>query len=161
MRTILLAAALLPGVATASSAQGAPPPEVTRAGARESRPGPAENFTGTVRVETVVTPTPPGRASVALVTFQPNARTNWHSHPAGQTLYVTEGCGWTQREGGAVRRICKGDGAYVPAGVKHWHGATDKVAMTHMAVSEGVDGRNAAWGEAVTDRQYLAGRTAR
>lgn len=161
MKPTMIAALILSATPAAAMAQEASGPEVTRAASRESRTGPVENFTGRVRVENVATPTPPSRTSVSLVTFQPLARTNWHSHPAGQTLYVTEGCGLTQREGGRIVRICKGDGAYVPAGVRHWHGATDRGAMTHLAISEGVNGRNADWGDAVTDDQYRASRSAR
>lgn len=133
-------------------------PAVSHASERKTVPGPATNFTGQVTVEPIVTPDPPGRAVLGLVTFAQGARSNWHTHPAGQSLYVTDGCGWTQREGGAVSRICKGDAVYVPGGVRHWHGATNTTAMTHLSISEALNGRNVDWAEPVTDAQYLAGR---
>ena len=150
-------------LSAASIAQTAPasPPSVSRAGEREIVAGPAKTFSGDVRVEMLVKPDAPGRATLGLVTFSPGARSNWHTHPAGQSLYVTDGCGWTQREGGPVMRICQGDVAYVPAGVRHWHGATDTTSMTHLAVSETVGTSNVDWAEPVGDAQYLAGRKAR
>lgn len=149
-------AVLLLGGAGAAIGQTSPKPQpgVIKAGTVTPKPGPVKYFTGKVTVAELVKPTPPGRAGTGLVAFQAGARSNWHMHPAGQTLYVTEGCGWTQREGGAVERICKGDTVYVPAGVRHWHGATDRTAMAHLSVSETVDGRNVDWMEPVTAAQF-------
>jgi quercetin dioxygenase-like cupin family protein len=140
------------GIAVAQTA--APQPGVVKAGAVAPKPGPTQYFTGKVTIAELVKPMPPGRAGTGLVAFQVRARSNWHTHPAGQTLYVTEGCGWTQREGGVVTRICKGDTAYVPAGVRHWHGATDETAMTHLSIAETFDGRNVDWAEPVSDAQF-------
>lgn len=130
---------------------------IVRADSRPSAPGPAAFFTGKVDVRPVVDAQAPGRTSIGTVTFQPGARSNWHTHPAGQALYVTEGCGWTQREGGAIVKFCKGDTAYVPAGVKHWHGATSTTTMTHLAITEMVDGKNVEWMEPVSETDYKAG----
>jgi len=157
---LALLAAVPPSSANAQEGRQSPPP-VSHANERKVIPGPPANFTGRVTVEPVVSPNPPGRAVLGLVTFAPGARSHWHTHPAGQSLYVTDGCGWTQRDGGAVSRICKGDAVYVPAGVRHWHGATDTTAMTHLSISETLDGRNVDWAEPVTDVQYFRGRTAR
>ena len=148
MKRHLIAATLL-CVAPAVQAQ-----EIVRAGTVEPQPGPAESFTGPVTVRMLTKPTPPGQAGTSIVTFQAGARSNWHTHPAGQTLYVTEGCGWTQEEGGAVTRICKGDTLHAKPGVKHWHGATDKTRMAHLAISETHDGRNVDWLEPVSAAQY-------
>src|SRR6218665_1616243 len=125
-------------------------------------PAPAENFTGGVTLKPLAKATPPGQASVGLVTFARGARSHWHTHPAGQTLIIESGCGWTQEEGGPVRRMCKGDVVTVAPGVKHWHGATAATPMSHFAITETVDGRNVDWLESVTDAQYqAAGRTAK
>lgn len=138
----------------ASAQQAADVQTVVRAGSRPAVPGPATRFTSKVTVTPIADPRPPGRTSLGAVTFAPGARSNWHVHPAGQILYVTEGCGWTQQEGGPVERICKGDAVSVPAGVKHWHGATATEAMTHLAVTETLDGRNVDWLGPVTEAQY-------
>lgn len=154
-KAILLIALLIgeTGIAMAQTAP-APQPGVVKAGAVVPKPGPATYFTGKVTVAEVVKPIPPGRVGTGLVAFQAGAHSNWHTHPAGQTLYVTDGCGWTQREGSAVERICKGDTVYAPAGVRHWHGATDRTAMTHLSITENIDGRNVDWAEPVTDGQF-------
>ncbi|WP_076073046.1 cupin domain-containing protein [Sphingomonas montana] len=148
MKLFVLAGALA-ALSTAAFAQ-----EVVRAGSTEAKPGPSENFTGSVRVRLLISPTAPGQAGTALVAFQPGARSNWHTHPAGQTLYVTEGCGWTQVEGGPVTRICRGDTIYAKPGVKHWHGGTAITAMTHLAISETRDGKKVDWLQPVTAAQY-------
>jgi quercetin dioxygenase-like cupin family protein len=147
------------GVGHSALAQQATPDVegIIRAGARPAAPGSPNFFTGQVSVRPVVQPQAPGRTSIGAVTFQPGARSNWHTHPAGQALYVSDGCGWTQREGGPITRICSGDAVYVPAGVKHWHGATATTTMTHLAITETVDGRNVDWMEPVSDAQYRAG----
>jgi quercetin dioxygenase-like cupin family protein len=133
---------------------GAHAQDVVRAGSTEAKPGPADTFIGRVQVRLLTNPTAPGQASTALVRFEPGARSHWHTHPAGQTLYVTQGCGWTQVEGGPVTRICKGDAVYVKPGVRHWHGATATTAMTHLAISESRGGKNVNWMEPVTDAQF-------
>ena len=128
--------------------------EIKRSGAQPSAKGPAEWFTGTVRVDPLFSPPDPARVSGALVTFEPGARTAWHTHPLGQTLIVTSGCGWVQREGGPVEEIRPGDVIWFPPGEKHWHGATATTAMSHIAIQEKLDGRNVDWKEQVSDEQY-------
>jgi 4-carboxymuconolactone decarboxylase len=129
---------------------------VTRSEAQASRQGPAENFTGSVRVDQPFQAAAPGRVLGARVTFQPGARTAWHSHPLGQTLVVTSGVGRVQRWGDPVDEIRPGDLVWIPAGQKHWHGASPTSAMTHIAIVETLDGRSADWMEMVTDEQYGA-----
>jgi quercetin dioxygenase-like cupin family protein len=130
-----------------------------RAGSQPSQPGPEAYFTGAVRIDLLNTPPEPARAATAYVTFEPGARSNWHTHPLGQTLIVTAGCGWTQCEGGPIVEILPGDVICCPPGHKHWHGATSTTGMTHLAVTEALDGKNVEWLERVTDAQYLAHRT--
>jgi quercetin dioxygenase-like cupin family protein len=131
--------------------------EFKRAGAQPSQKGPAEYFTGTVRIDPLNTPSAPARAVTAYVTFEPGARTAWHTHPLGQTLIVTSGCGWAQRADGPIVEIRPGDVIWFPPGLKHWHGAAPTTAMTHLAVTEALEGKAADWLEQVTDAQYLAG----
>ena len=114
--------------------------EIKRAGSEPSGKGPGEWFTGTVRIDPLFSPPDPARVAGALVTFEPGARTAWHTHPLGQTLIVTAGCGWVQREGGPVEEIRPGDVVWFPPGEKHWHGATPKTAMSHIAIQEKLDG---------------------
>ena len=152
-------AGLVIGVGGAS-AQGTDVQTVIRAGSLPAVAVPATRFTGKVSVTPIADPRAPRRTSLGAVTFPPGARSNWHTHPGGQILYVLEGCGWTQQEGRPVERICKGDTVSVPAGVKHWHGATATEAMTHLAITETLDGRNVDWLGPVTDAQYR-GPTAR
>ena len=128
--------------------------EIKRAGSRETKEGPADWFTGVVRLEPLVQPTPPARVAVVSVTFQPGARTAWHTHPLGQTLIVTAGVGWVQREGGPVEEIRPGDVVWFPPGLKHWHGATPTSAMTHIAIQEQLDGKAVDWMEHVSDQDY-------
>lgn len=113
-----------------------------------------ENFTGLVRVDNVVTPSSPGRASSALVTFAPGARTVWHTHPVGQTIIIVSGKGWVQRGGGAREEVNPGDAVFFEAQERHWHGATAETGMSHIAITETVDGTNVEWLEPVTDDQY-------
>jgi quercetin dioxygenase-like cupin family protein len=121
--------------------------------------GPADWFTGTVRIDPLVLEAQdPARATVAGVTFEPGARTAWHTHPLGQTLIVTAGCGLAQREGGPVEEIRPGDVVWFPPGEKHWHGAAPTVAMTHLAIQEQLDGQTVDWLEHVSDAQYRAPR---
>lgn len=128
--------------------------KITRAGANPSNPGPEETFTGTVRIEPLFQAEDPGRASGALVTFEPKARTAWHTHPAGQTLIVTFGRGHVQREGGPVEEISEGDVVLISPGEKHWHGASPDTAMSHIAVQESIDGSPVTWMEKVCDEDY-------
>ena len=127
---------------------------VTRSGAQPATPGPAENFTGAVGVEMLFPVQDPSRVSAAAVTFEPRARTAWHSHPAGQTLVVTAGRGWVQQEGGEKKAIKAGDVIWTPPGVKHWHGATATERMTHVAIQETVNGTPVTWMGKLTDQQY-------
>jgi quercetin dioxygenase-like cupin family protein len=127
---------------------------VARAGSQDSYQGPADWFTGTVRVDPLFAPMQPAAASGALVTFEPGARTDWHTHPLGQRLIVTTGCGRVQQWGGAVQEIRPGDVVNIPPGVKHWHGAAPTTAMSHIAVQEQVAGSAVAWLEKVSDVQY-------
>ena len=127
---------------------------VTRSGAHPAAPGPAEYFTGTVRVQYLFPVADPSRVSAASVTFEPGARSAWHVHPAGQTLVVTSGTGWIQEEGGQKQVIRAGDIIWTPPGVKHWHGATATEGITHVAIQESVNGTPVHWMEKVTDEQY-------
>ena len=128
--------------------------EIKRNGSQLPRPGPSEYFTGRVRVEPMFQAGEPARVSGGHVTFEPGARSAWHTHPLGQTLIVTSGLGWVQSEGGPVEEIRPGDVIWFPPGEKHWHGATATTAMTHIAVTEFSDGKNVDWLEKVSDAQY-------
>lgn len=128
---------------------------ITRNGTQPSGKGPADWFTGTVRVDPLFQAEAPARGAAASVTFEPGARTAWHTHPLGQTLIVTAGLGRVQREGGPIEEIRPGDVVWFPAGEKHWHGASPATAMTHIAVQEKLDGKVVDWLEHVTDDQYL------
>jgi quercetin dioxygenase-like cupin family protein len=134
--------------------------EIKRSGSQPSAKGPAEYFTGTVRVDPLFQVAEPGRVSGAAVTFEPGARSNWHTHPLGQTLVVLSGCGLVRSWGGPARRIRPGDVVSCPAGEKHWHGATATTAMSHLAIQEAKDGKAVEWLEKVTDEQYAAGESA-
>lgn len=129
--------------------------EITRNGTQASMKGPADWFTGTVRIDPLFTKAEePARATGASVTFEPGARTAWHKHPLGQTLIVTSGYGRVQREGGPIEEIRPGDVVWFPPGEKHWHGAAPDTAMTHIAVQEALDGKNVDWLEHVSDEPY-------
>jgi quercetin dioxygenase-like cupin family protein len=128
--------------------------DITRIGSQPSAKGPPDWFTGTVRIDRLFQAKAPARAAGASVTFEPGARTAWHTHPLGQTLIVTAGCGWVQREGGPVEEVHPGDVVWFPSGEKHWHGATPTTAMTHIAIQEGLDGKVVDWLEQVSDEQY-------
>jgi quercetin dioxygenase-like cupin family protein len=130
------------------------PMKIQRIGSKPSSAGPADWFTGTVRIDPLFQPEAPARAAGASVTFEPGARTAWHTHPLGQTLIVTAGCGWVQREGGDVAEIHPGDVVWFPPGEKHWHGATATTAMTHIAIQESLDGKVVEWLEKVSNEQY-------
>lgn len=133
--------------------------DIKRNGTNPSTSGPADYFTGTVRLDTPFKAEAPGRAGGAIVTFEPGARTAWHTHPLGQLIIVTTGLGWAQHEGGPIEEIRPGDVVWFPPGEKHWHGATDRTAMTHVAIAESQDGSPVTWLEKVTDEQYLGGKT--
>jgi quercetin dioxygenase-like cupin family protein len=124
------------------------------AGSRASRRAPKEYFTGTVWQDPIIVTAAPARLVVNRVSFEPGARTNWHSHPFGQTLYVVAGLGLVQKESEAVREIRPGDVVWIPPGEKHWHGGSPTNGMTHIAMQEALDGNTATWMEPVTDAQY-------
>ena len=128
--------------------------EIKRSGSQASGKGPAEYFTGTVRIDPLLNPPAPARAFSASVTFEPGARTAWHTHPLGQTLIVIAGCGRAQRWGGPIEEIRPGDVVWIPPGEKHWHGAAPTTAMTHIAIQEQLDGKVVEWMEQVSDEQY-------
>jgi quercetin dioxygenase-like cupin family protein len=163
LATVLVSLPLL-GEAVAQTAQkgGAPSPgsppalRITRAGTQPSGKGPAEWFTGTVRIDPLFQPSAPARTSGASVTFEPGARTAWHTHPLGQLLLMTAGAGRVQAWGGAIEEIRPGDVVWIPPGQKHWHGASPTAAMTHVAIQEAQDGKVVEWMEKVTDAQYGA-----
>ncbi len=128
--------------------------EIKRSGSQPSTTPSADWFTGTVRLDPLFNPPAPARAFGAAVTFEPGARTAWHTHPLGQTLIVTAGCGRIQRWGGSIEEIRPGDVIWIPPGEKHWHGAAPATAMTHIAIQEQLDGKAVDWMEKVTDEQY-------
>ena len=134
--------------------------DIKRSGSRPSGKGPAEYFTGAVRIDPLFQANHPARALGASVTFEPGARTAWHTHPLGQTLIVTAGCGLVQRWGGSIEEIRLGDVIWFPPGAKHWHGATATTAMTHIAIQEQLDGKAVDWMEKVSDEQYQEGSRA-
>jgi quercetin dioxygenase-like cupin family protein len=165
-RTVLNSVSAMAMLATTGAAFGNSPPftEVTarrnstmfinRNGMRPSGKGPEAWFTGAVRVDPLFQIGDPTRLSGGQVTFEPGARTMWHTHPLGQTLIVTSGLGWVQSEGGPIEEIRPGDIVWFPPGEKHWHGATSTTAMTHIAITESLDGKNVDWLEKVSDDQY-------
>jgi quercetin dioxygenase-like cupin family protein len=130
--------------------------EIRRIGTQPSGKGPASYFTGTVRIDPLIAPPDPARVAMAHVTFEPGARTNWHTHPLGQTLIVTAGSGRVQREGGPIEPIHPGDVVWFAPGEKHWHGAAPTTAMSHIAIQEKLNGSPVDWMEPVTDAQYGA-----
>ncbi len=149
-----------PGAARASSAAPAASVEeaqrihVTRNGSQPSTKGPTEHFTGSVRVDPLFQANAPSRMSGAYVTFEPGARTAWHTHPLGQRLIVTAGAGRVQRWGDPIEEVRRGDVVWIPPGQKHWHGASPTAAMTHIAIQEQLDGKAVEWLEKVSDEQY-------
>jgi quercetin dioxygenase-like cupin family protein len=130
--------------------------ELKRNGTRPSGKGPEEDFTGYVRIDPLFEAPAPSRGRGALVTFEPGARSAWHTHPLGQTLIVTHGCGWVQSEGGPKVEIRPGDVVWCPPNERHWHGATSTSAMSHIAIQEALDGKVVEWMENVSDEQYQA-----
>ncbi|MFJ5503027.1 cupin domain-containing protein [Pectobacterium carotovorum] len=132
--------------------------KITRSGSHPSQPGPESYFSGNVRIDAPFQSTAPARVGGATVTFEPGARTAWHTHPLGQTLIVTQGRGWLQEWGGDIQEINQGDIVWIPEGVKHWHGATAQTAMTHIAIAESLNGSPVDWLEKVSDEQYGNGK---
>ena len=128
--------------------------QITRVGTKPSAKGPGDWFTGAVRIDPLFDANDARRAAAAIVTFEPGARTAWHTHPLGQTLIVTSGCGWVQREGATVEEIRPGDVVWFEPNEKHWHGATATNGMTHIAIQENLNGKVVEWMEKVTDEQY-------
>ena len=128
--------------------------EIKRSGSLPSIKGPAEYFTGTVRIDPLYSPTEPARVAIAQVTFEPGARTAWHTNPLGQTLIITAGSGWAQGEGGSMEEIHQGDVIWFAPGEKHWHGATSTTAMSYIAIQEKLNGSAVDWMEQVTTEQY-------
>jgi quercetin dioxygenase-like cupin family protein len=128
--------------------------EIRRIGTQASSKGPSDWFTGTVRIDPLFQAPTPARVQGASVTFEPGARTAWHTHPLGQTLIVTAGCGWVQRDGEPIEEVRPGDVVWFPPGEKHWHGATLTTAMTHIAIQEQLDGKAVDWREKVSEEQY-------
>jgi len=131
--------------------------EITRIGSQPSGKGPGEWFTGSVRVDPLFQPNESRRAAAAIVTFEPGARTAWHTHPLGQTLIITSGSGWVQREGGAVEEVHPGDIVWFEPNEKHWHGATATTGMSHIAIQENLNGKVVDWMEKVSDEEYNSG----
>jgi quercetin dioxygenase-like cupin family protein len=130
--------------------------EIKRNGSQPSGKGPEEYFTGNVRIDPLMQMPVPARVSCALVTFEPGARSAWHWHPLGQTLVVTQGCGWVQSEGSPKVEIRAGDVVCCPPRERHWHGATSTTGMSHIAIQEALDGKNVEWMEKVSDEEYQA-----
>src|ERR1700690_2840547 len=130
--------------------------DIKRSGSQPSGKGPVEWFTGAVRIDPLISPPDPARVAGALVTFEPGARTAWHTHPLGQTLIVMAGLGRVQRWGDPVDEIRQGDVVWIPLGQKHWHGAAPNSSMTHIAITEQLDGKTVEWMEKVSDAQYGA-----
>ena len=166
MSLLLLASAPSLSDQARAAGSGAPPVasvkdsltiSITRAGSQPSAQGPAEHFTGTVRIDPLFQANDQSRTSGARVTFEPGARTAWHAHPIGQTLIVTAGAGWIQQWGGPIEEIRQGDVVWIPPGLKHWHGATASTGMTHIAIQEQLDGEAVEWMEKVSDEQYGKG----
>lgn len=129
--------------------------KIIRSGTAPSNPGPADWFTGTVRIDPMFAAEDPGRVAGAHVTFEPGARTAWHTHPAGQTLIITFGRGRVQQAGGPVEEVSQGDIVWFPAGEKHWHGASPDTVMSHIAIQESIDGSAVIWMEHVSQADYL------
>ena len=128
--------------------------QINRVGSKPSKPGPADWFTGTVRIDAPFQGEAPSNIQGATVTFEPGARTAWHTHPLGQTILILSGLGWAQHDGGPVEEIRPGDVVWFAPGERHWHGASPEAAMSHIAVQEGVNGKVVEWLEKVTDEQY-------
>ena len=146
--------AAAPEAPRTATVQGSQTINIIRSGSHQSSEAPAEHFTGSARVESLFSANPPSHTSGGRITFEPGARTAWHSHPLGQTLIVTAGRGWVQQWGGQVEEIEQGDVVWIPPGQKHWHGATASTSMTHIAIQENLNGKTVEWMEKVSDEQY-------
>ena len=131
--------------------------KITRSGSQPPRRGAADYFSGAVWIDPLFDAPAPARVGGTVVTFEPGARTAWHTHPLGQTIIITSGCGWVQREGGPVEEVRPGDVVWFPPGLKHWHGATLTTGMAHIAISESLNGKNVDWLEKVSDDEYRRG----
>jgi quercetin dioxygenase-like cupin family protein len=168
-QVIIATAGLVALAATSADAEGANAQrrssdmdiDIKRNGSRPSAKGSPDWFTGSVRVDPLFQAPDPARVGGGQVTFEPGARTAWHTHPLGQTLIITAGLGWVQREGGPVEEVRPGDIVWFPPGLKHWHGATPTSAMTHIAIQEAVDGKAVDWMEKVSDEQYAKAKESR
>src|SRR3989442_11956565 len=152
--SLFLLASTSPCLSQVASAQNSQMINITRRGSQQSSKGSAQSFTGSVRIEPVFDAHDPSRDTGGRVTFEPGARTAWHTHPLGQTLIVTAGTGWIQQWGGPTEEIREGDVVWIPRGIKHWHGAAPTTAMTHIAIQELLNGKNVEWMEKVSDEQY-------
>jgi quercetin dioxygenase-like cupin family protein len=150
----VLAQTPAPAAAASAQAQAQADLRISHAGSQPSVRGPGDFFTGAVRVDPLFPATAPSRMSGGSVTFEPGARSAWHTHPAGQVLVVTAGAGWIQREGGPVEEMRPGDVVWIPPGLRHWHGAAATTGVTHLALQEEVDGQAVTWMEKVLDAQY-------
>jgi quercetin dioxygenase-like cupin family protein len=155
LRLAMFLIALAP-IGAAAAQEGSKAMDITRNGTQPSVEGPADWFTGDARIDSPFKGSNPSRVTGAIVTFEPGARTAWHTHPLGQTLIVTAGAGWAQSENEPRAEIHPGDVIWFPPGEKHWHGATETTGMSHIAVQEALDGNNVTWMEKVTDEEYLA-----
>src|ERR1700756_5200700 len=153
---LLLVSTVITGIVAAQTS--APQITITPMAAQKFITGAPDRFTGSVRVKSLFDPTEPSRTSGGVVTFQPGARSAWHTHPLGQILIVTDGVGWIQQWGGPVQVISKGEVVWIPPGIKHWHGAMPTTAMTHIAVQESLNGVAVNWLEQVTNEQYQLSR---
>ena len=129
--------------------------KITRVGETSSAVGPADWFTGHVRIDSLFPPDGGRRSNGGIVTFEPGARTRWHTHPAGQTILITQGLGWVQREGGAIQEVRPGDVVFFEPKEKHWHGSSAQVGMSHLAITEVLDGKAVDWLEPVSEEQYV------
>jgi quercetin dioxygenase-like cupin family protein len=154
MRTSAAMAVVVVGLPAAFGQTQETHMDIQRAGSKPSAKGPEDWFSGTVRIDPLFDRPEPSRVGGASVTFEPGARTAWHTHPLGQTLIVTSGVGWVQQEGGPIDEIRPGDVVWFPPNVRHWHGASPTTAMTHIAIQEKLNGSPVTWMEKVTDEQY-------
>ncbi|WP_350316314.1 cupin domain-containing protein [Pectobacterium aroidearum] len=154
MKLLAASAVMLSLLAPAAIAGMEEKLNITRSGSLPSQPGTESYFSGNVRIDAPFQSTAPARVGGATVTFEPGARTAWHTHPLGQTLIITQGRGWLQEWGGEVQEINQGDIVWIPEGIKHWHGATAQTAMTHIAIAESLNGSPVEWLEKVSDEQY-------
>ncbi|CAI0705399.1 Predicted mannose-6-phosphate isomerase [Serratia proteamaculans] len=154
MKLLAASTIILSMLAPAALAETEKQVKIQRSGSQPSRPGPEDYFTGKVRIDAPFAGSEPARVGGATVTFEPGARTAWHTHPLGQTLIVTQGRGWIQVWGDEIQEMNQGDIVWIPEDVKHWHGATPDTAMTHIAIAESLNGSPVDWMEQVSDAQY-------